>query len=141
MENTEPHYITGENDFESLDIHEELRKLIEDSPKFHPPHDTWLRERGISIETATQAGLTSLRSEEVEKILGFDPRCGGLGFPYRHPVTGEIRQWRVKPNQPVPMKGGKTAKYLTPHEECNFLYFPPGCAEKLKDISSPLIIN
>src|SRR5262249_51531286 len=62
------------------------------------------------------------------------------GILFLHPATGETRLVRVRPDI-APVIDGKPAKYLSPKGAGNLLYFPPGCADRLKDPSEPLYIT
>jgi len=104
-------------------------------------HIEALQKRGLTNATIDASGFRSLTAEEVLAVLKFNPnRSAGLGIPFLHPVTGETRLVRVRPNI-APVIDGKPAKYLSPKGAGNLLYFPPGCADRLKDPTEPLYIT
>jgi hypothetical protein len=100
-------------------------------------HQRQMARRGITLETAEGAGLWSATADQVADILGFNPKSGGLVFPYYHPLAGQVVLNRVRPDRP-PMIGGKPAKYLSPKGAGNHLYFPPGAQEWIGDPSIPI---
>ena len=99
-----------------------------------------LGRSGLSANTITAARLRSIDRASLTQILGFDPRCGGLIFPYF--IGGETVLVRVKVDSPYqPFGRKKPAKYLTPRGATNRLYVPPNLSgECLTDASIPLII-
>jgi len=100
-----------------------------------------IEERKLKREIIEAAGLWSANAQEVREIIKFNPTStAAIAFPYSHPFTGETRLVRVRPDVP-PMIDGKAAKYLSPKGTGNFLYFPPGCGEKLKDPREVLYIT
>jgi hypothetical protein len=100
-----------------------------------------LQKRGLTNATIDAAGFSSLSAEQVLAVLKFNPtKSAGLGIPFLHPVTGETRLIRVRPDIP-PVIDGKPAKYLSPKGAGNLLYFPPGCADRLKDPAEPLYVT
>jgi hypothetical protein len=104
-------------------------------------HREQLHGRGLSDPILNAADLRSLTADDVMAVLKFNPnRSAGLGIPFFHPVTGEIRMLRVR-SDIAPVIDGKPAKYLSPKGAGNLLYFPPNCLEQLKDISVPLYIT
>jgi AAA domain/Domain of unknown function (DUF3854) len=103
-------------------------------------HLELLAARGISEKTAASAGLRSVGSIEAKKILGFDPRSGGILIPYIHPATGAVRTYRFRPDVPLVIDG-KPAKYLSPRGVGNLLYFPPDVGPRLAEVAQPLNIT
>ena len=100
-------------------------------------HFRQMLRRGFKRETIEAAGLWSAIPEQATELLGFNPHSAGVVFSYRNPFTGEIVLPRFRPNIP-PIIGNKAAKYLSPKGATNRLYFPPDCAEQLKDTSIPI---
>src|SRR5262245_56308203 len=101
-------------------------------------HIEMLQERGLRNGIIDAAGFRSLSPEEVRAVLNVNVvKSGGLGIPFCHPSTGDLRLLRVKPDL-APLIDGKVAKYLSPKGAGNLLYFPPECAERLQDPTEPL---
>ena len=104
-------------------------------------HADDLFKRGLASETIEAARLRSASAEEVRSILNFNPtNSSGLAIPYLHPLTGETRMMRVRPDKP-PVIDRKPAKYLSPKGAGNLIYFPPGCAERLRNTTEPIYIT
>jgi hypothetical protein len=100
-----------------------------------------LQRRGLTNAMIDAAGFCSLSAEDVLEILKFNPnKSAGLGIPFLHPATREIRRIRVRPDI-APITYGKPAKYLSPRGAGNLLYFPPGCLDRLKDPTEPLYLR
>src|SRR5262245_10404680 len=91
-------------------------------------HRRIVTARGISLEMAAAAGLRTASSGEAKDVLGFDPKSSGILIPYTHPVSGEIRTFRFRPDKPL-IIDGKPAKYLSPRGIGNLFYFPPRFAQ------------
>jgi hypothetical protein len=100
-------------------------------------HQRQMARRGIKLETAEAAGLWSATAEQVADILGFNPKSGGIVFPYFHPLTGHVMLNRVRPDNP-PVINGKAAKYLSPKGAANHFYFPPDASAWIGDSSVPI---
>lgn len=83
-------------------------------------HVEYLAARGVTIETAIQAGLRSVDEVAAAKVLGVAGRLahGGLAIPY--PGVDYVR---------VRMDSGN-AKFLSPAGKLVPIYIPPGCPAK-----------
>ena len=113
----------------------------DDHTRLSVQHVEALHKRGLTQATIDAAGFRSLTAEEVLAVLKFNPnRSAGLGIPFSHPHTGETRLIRVRPDV-APLIDGKPAKYLSPRGAGNLLYFPPGCADQLKNPEEPLYLT
>ena len=99
-----------------------------------------LRRRGLTDKTIREAGLWSARSQTAAELLGFNPNSGGLIFPYWSPLSHEVVLNRVRPDTP-PLISGKPAKYLSPKNTGNRLYFAPDSAQYLRDPSVQLLVT
>lgn len=109
-------------------------------PQLIDAHKQVLADRGISIETATAAGLRTAASLEAKNILGLDPKSPGILIPYSHPTTRVIRTFRFRPDEPL-IVDGKPAKYLSPRGVGNIFYFPPDVGGKLQDVAAPIFFT
>jgi putative DNA primase/helicase len=106
-----------------------------------PHHLVDLRSSGLSDEVIRMAGCRSVTASEAAAILGFDPGCSCLAFPYS--IQGRAVLTRLKPDAPYQPPGwSKPAKYLSPLKSRSRLYIPTftgGAA--LADPSTRLIIT
>ena len=118
-----------------------LDKIESRQNSLNDGHQKILAERGVSLDTATAAGLRSAASGEAKQILGFDPRSGGILIPYFHPVSGAIRTYRFRPDVPFVMDGKSAGKYLSSRGVGNLLYFPPNTAARLNEVAEPLLVT
>lgn len=103
-------------------------------------HRDALRKRGLTDKTIEAAGIWSASAQEASALVGFNLHSGGIVIPFHHPLTGQSVLSRVRPDQP-PVINGKPAKYLSPTDVGNRLYFPPSCAELLGDPTVPIGIT
>lgn len=108
----------------------------------------WLEKSWIPADLAQRAGLRRLDRATAADILGQKPSvdCAGIGFPYIWPGTTEIREWRVRRDNPeieVTAEGKKKErrKYLTPPGRGSMLYFSPDVELAwLEDTALPVVI-
>lgn len=108
----------------------------------------WLEKSWIPADLAQRAGLRRLDRATAADILGQKPSvdCAGIGFPYIWPGTAEIREWRVRRDNPeieVTAEGKKKErrKYLTPPGRGSMLYFSPDVELAwLEDTALPVVI-
>ena len=117
------------------------QETFEGRPNLNPVHLDSLLKRGIAPATAEAAKLYSATSQQVRALLNFNPtNSPGLAIPYFAPLIGAARMVRIKPDKP-PIIDGKEAKYLSPKGAGNLLYFPPNCAERLKNPEEPIVFT
>lgn len=106
-------------------------------------------ERWITRAIAEEAGLRSVDTFDGQDIVG---RKGGdlsgIAFPYRDPETGDIRQYRLRIDNPEfefdpEARALKPRnRYLWPAESRSLAYFPPGTdMTQLKNVGLPIIVT
>jgi len=107
-----------------------------------PNHLADLKSSGLSDEAIIASGCYSVDRREAITILGIDPGCDGLAFPYPS-SNGKPQFARIKPDTPYKAPGWKKpAKYLTPAGEKNRLYIPATLDQSvLPDPTVPLIVT
>jgi energy-coupling factor transporter ATP-binding protein EcfA2 len=111
------------------------------NPKLQPHHLKDLASSGLSMLAILKSGAFSIGRRDATVILGFDPGCGGLAFPYPS-ANGKPPFVRIKPDTPFRGKDGKDARYLTPKGASNRLYLSHTLDPAvLLDASVPLIIT
>ncbi len=64
----------------------------------------------------------------------------GLLYPYLHPLTGLSSTYRLRRDHPEMENGKPKDKYLSAWGDARRVYFPPGCAARLADITITVII-
>ncbi len=101
-----------------------------------------LRGSGLSDEFIRLARFHSVSRQEATRILGFDPGCGGLAFPYVGTNGSGPQFIRFKPDKPFRDERGREAKYLSPKGARNRLYVPPHYTKKERlDKECPVILT
>lgn len=75
---------------------------------------------GLTRKTIEAAGLRSLDRPRVAKLVGFDPRSGGIGIPF----PGWPGYCRVRLHEPWRDARGVPHRYLSPRGQPNHLYVP-----------------
>ena len=103
----------------------------------------------ISRELADDAGITRVDTFEGARLVGREARAGvdysGLAFPYFWPGIPNIRDWRIRRDNPdlalqIDGELKEQAKYLGPPRVKSMLYFPPGIDPAwLEDVSMPVV--
>ncbi len=99
---------------------------------------------GVSSDLLERAGVHRVTDAEARRELGITPdRPGdmaGIIFPYLDPVDGHCATRRLRREHPDIGEDGKVKdKYLCPYGDNRHLYFPPGAAALLSDISVPAV--
>lgn len=112
--------------------------------KLHPCHLKQLEVRGITEETAKDAGLYSEHDrKKLADLVGWKSWSAKYGaalvFPY-HDAAGQVVFSRVKPENP-PQRGGKPLKYLQPKGVGIRAYFPPTVREKINRGDTRILIT
>jgi putative DNA primase/helicase len=92
---------------------------IED--RIHPTHLVDLRNSGLSDETIVQAGLYSVRPEDIKKVTAIARVESMLAFPY----SDSFVRYKVFPTN-LKGQGGKKFRYTQPKATGVHVYFPPG---------------
>ena len=111
-----------------------------------PHHRKLWEESGITAAHARARGIFSINADNRHWLadLNFTPairKADGLLIPLRK-FDGEIGGYQFRPDNPrVDRKSGREIKYETPREQPNMLDFPPGVAERLADLSNPVLIT
>jgi hypothetical protein len=108
----------------------------------------WLDRSWIPADLAQRAGLRRLDRATAADILGQKPSvdCAGIGFPYIWPGAAEVREWRVRRDNPeieITAEGKKKErrKYLTPPGRGSMLYFSPDVeAVWLEETGLPVVV-
>ena len=108
-----------------------------------PQHVQELKRSGITLETATAAGIyTETRHDRITALLGWRvPRklAPALVFPFRT-TDGDNGYARIKPDVPR-VQQGKAVKYESPTGRPNQIYIPPGTFAVLNDADHGLLIT
>ncbi len=109
-----------------------------------------LSQSFLTLDVMERAGLSRVDDEEGAAIVGrrrnANTNYAGIVFPYFRPGTSEVRDYRLRRDQPdlVRVEGQlkEKAKYLSPPGRSNMIYFPPGCT--LHDLGNkdiPIVIT
>ncbi|HJW87059.1 MAG: hypothetical protein A2132_06250 [Nitrospirae bacterium RBG_16_43_11] len=125
---------------------------VEDLPGLSAWHVENLMKRGFTRETIITAMFKSVTHEQISGVVGFSPAAGeearrrglvgspGIAIPFIDPINPtKLRDTRFRLDYPAEI-GGKPAKYISRKGAGNLIYFPPGCSDKLQDISVPIFI-
>ncbi len=113
--------------------------MTDESHFLLPEHLADLRKSGLNDEIIERMGVYSLRAEDIEKSLGWNPLGveSALAFPYFG--NGEFVRLKVFP--PQKDKNGHTIKYLQPKSSGSQLYILPAVEPVLHNPSIPLAIG
>jgi hypothetical protein len=103
-----------------------------DTSGFHPEHLGDLRKSGLSDETIEQAGLYSVRPNDIKKVTGLAKVESMLAIPY----TPEFSRYKVFPT--TLKVQGKKHRYTQPHGSGVHIYVPPAARAILQDATIPL---
>ena len=117
--------------------------VISELPGIYSHHLKLLRDRGLSNEIITAAGIHS-ESDKIKLASILDwPRCSlkcaALVIPYSG-IDGNKGYSRVRPDSPR-LSAKKPVKYESPRGRRNQVYFPPGVPELLAEIGQDIIIT
>src|SRR3989304_10143416 len=127
-------------------------KITEDLPGLLSWHVDSLTKRGLTRETIIAAMLKSVTDDQIKNVVGFPPPAGeearrrglqgspGIAIPFVDPINPtKLRDTHFRLDYPAEI-GGKPAKYISRKGAGNLIYFPPGCGDKLPDISVPVFL-
>jgi hypothetical protein len=103
-----------------------------DLTAFHPEHLADLRKSGLSDETIEQAGLYSVRPNDIKKVTGLAKVESMLAIPY----TPEFTRYKVFPT--TLKVQNKKLRYTQPTGTEVHLYVPPVARPVLHDMAIPL---
>jgi hypothetical protein len=104
-----------------------------------PEHAEHLARFRIPPEMLEAAGVRSVIDTEAREGLGLCSHRGvdlsGVLFPYYSPATGERTGGRLRLDRQL----SRGSKYLS-EPGCRHLFFPPGVADLLHDLTAPAVI-
>jgi hypothetical protein len=100
------------------------------------------RKLGIPPELPERAGVERVTDAEAREKYGITGNgdMAGIVFPYRDPLTGVRCTARLRRDNPEIEDGKPKNKYLCPYGDRHHLYFPPGCAERVRDSTVPIVL-
>ncbi|MGA3172938.1 MAG: DUF3854 domain-containing protein [Syntrophorhabdales bacterium] len=101
----------------------------------NPLHLEDLKRSGLSDQTIIEAGIETVRPQDIAKSLGFDHQ--GIQSAYRIPYPGCDGFSRYKVFYRDDYQG-KKPKYLQRKDTGNHLYIPDSVRAVLKDATTPL---
>jgi hypothetical protein len=105
---------------------------MRDASAFMPEHLADLRKSGLSDETIEQAGLYSIRPNDIKKVTGIAKVEHMLGIPY----TPEFTRYKVFPTNLKVQN--KKFRYTQPTGSGVHVYVPPAARPILQDVAIPL---
>jgi len=111
-------------------------------PSLNTEHLAIFTPLGINSELLAAAGVIEVSDREA-RDYGFRAASdlSGVVFPYFDPETGSRVTSRLRRDHPdVDATGKPERKYLSPYGDARHLYFPPGAAPLLADVSVPVVI-
>ena len=105
-------------------------------------------------DLATHAALgipaDMLERAQVRRVNDLDARerlttkhpgdLAGILYPYLHPKNGHATTCRLRRDRPEMEDGKPRDKYLSAYGDRKRLYFPPGCAALLADVSARVVM-
>jgi putative DNA primase/helicase len=103
-----------------------------------PEHLTDLQRSGLSDDTIVIMGVSSLRPADIDKLSSGG--LTGVESVLKIPYFGVNGFCRYKLYPPLKKKDGHSLKYFQPKDSGCHLYVLPSVADKLGDISVPLLI-
>jgi hypothetical protein len=107
-------------------------------------HLAMFNRLGISRELLAAAGVHTATDQQARDKgfrLSSAPDLSGVVFPYRDPETGKRVTARLRrDHSDVDATGKPEGKYVSPFGDTRHLYFPPGAAPLLADVSVPVVI-
>jgi hypothetical protein len=103
-----------------------------DPTAFNPQHLADLRKSGLSDETIEQAGLYSVRPNDIKKVTAIVKVESMLAIPY----TSDFTRYKVFPTNLKVQ--GKKHRYTQPQGSGVHLYVPPAVVPHLPDSSVPI---
>jgi hypothetical protein len=102
---------------------------------------------GVKVELLEKAHVCRVTDAESRELYGIELKqlqradLSGIVFEYRHPTTGQRVSARLRRDNPEHKPDGRPEnKYVSPYGDNRHLYFPPGVAELLKDVSVPVVL-
>jgi hypothetical protein len=107
-------------------------------------HLAMFKRLGISPELLVAAGIHTATDQQA-RDEGFRlcsaPNLSGVVFPYSDPETGERVTARLRRDYTdVDATGKPVGTYVSPFGDRRHLYFPPGAAPLLSDVSVQVVI-
>ena len=103
-----------------------------DLTAFHPEHLADLHKSGLSDETIEQAGLYSVRPNDIKKVTGVTKVESMLAIPY----TPEFTRYKVFPT--TLKVQNKKLRYTQPKGTGVHVYVPPAAGAIVPDTAIPL---
>lgn len=94
---------------------------------------------GIDRELVKQAQLYRVDDRDARELLSLNGKPGdfsGVVYPYVDPTTGHRTTCRIRLDH-IDSSGGK---YRAPFGDNRHLYFPPGAAALLEDVTVPVLV-
>jgi hypothetical protein len=98
---------------------------------------------GITPELLDRAGVHRVDHQAGRQLLCCGGRSGdmaGIAYPYVSPRLGRVVTHRVRRDHPEIDNGKPKGKYLCPAGGRRYLYFVPGVADLLDDVSVPVVL-
>ena len=119
-------------------------------PSPPPARPIRLRESDLAAFARFRVGPELLAQAQVQRVTDAEARekygitgngdMAGTVFPYRDPLTGVRCTARLRRDNPEIEDGKPKNKYLCPYGDRHHLYFPPGCAERVRDSTVPIVL-
>jgi hypothetical protein len=103
-----------------------------DATAFHPDHLSDLRKSGMSDETIEQAGISSVRPNDIKRVTAVPKVESMLAIPY----TPDFTRYKVFPTHLKVQ--GKKFRYTQPKGSGVHVYVPPDARAILHDATIPL---
>lgn len=99
---------------------------------------------GIGSGLLERAGIERVSDAEARSKYGITGSssmdAGGVVFPYVDPLTEKRHTARIRRDRPEIEDGKPRRKYLSAYGDRRHLYLVPGCAELVKDASTPIVL-
>lgn len=107
--------------------------------------DLALHEKlGIPRELLERARVQRVSDREARELLSINGRPGdfaGIEYPYVDPISGHRVHSRVRlDHPPVKPDGRPDQKYRSAFGDVRHLYFPPGSAQHVQDVTVPAVV-
>jgi hypothetical protein len=99
---------------------------------------------GVDADLLASAGVFRVTDIEARGQWGFQlkdaPDLSGIVFPYRDPESGDRLTARLRRDNPeVDSDGKPESKYLYAYGDKGRLFFPPGAAALLNEVTVPMV--
>jgi hypothetical protein len=97
---------------------------------------------GIHTDLIERAGVERVTDHEAREKYGFNGYgdLAGIAFPYFAPLDGQRRTARLRRDNPEIEDAKPKNKYISAYGDRRRLYFVPGCASLLRDITAPIVL-